>query len=733
MKKRNSFVSVVSLALLLFLLNFHSGSRAQAATTIPPAPLNPVPSSKQVSWQNMDMYAFIHFGMNTFTDKEWGDGTDSPSLFNPTQLDANQWVTVLKNAGFKMIILTAKHHDGFTLWPSAYTNYGVKSSPWKNGQGDVVKELAEAARAQGIKFGIYLSPWDRHEPTYGSGEAYNQFYMNQLRELLTNYGEISEVWWDGAKGDNTPQTYDFKAWSDLVHQLQPNAVIFGGSPYNDVRWVGNENGLAPDTMWSKVDASGTPSANGVRWLPSEADVSIRPGWFYHQSQDSSVKSLSTLVDIYNRSVGHNATLLMNVPPDRRGLITDYDKNRLVEFRSYLDNVYNTNLAADAVATATETRGTLFAAGNMLDQNENTYWSTSDGVTNASITVNLGSAKAFDIIRLQEYIPLGQRVTSFHVEVYENNAWKTVYTGVTIGHKKLITFPTVIASQIRVNITGAQASPTLHSIGIHKSLNTGNPADLAYNKPTAASNVHSSGYIASYATDGNSSTRWATSDGTTSAWLQVDFGAPTTFNKTVITQLGQRISSYHIQYYNGTGWVNAYTGGLAASTQSDMFPRVTASSVRLQITNGSNPSLYSFEVLNVPDPNENLALNKLASASNFHSSTYGPEKSVDGNTGTRWATSDNTSSAWLQIEFGGKLNYNKVKIDQFGGTRIKDFQIQYFDGVNWVNAYSGTNPAQIQTLSFPVVNSDKIRLNISSRNGSLGPTINEFSVYMDPSQ
>ena len=734
MKHRRWLISAFTiLALSLSFLSSGTNDSVYADTASPPAPYGPVPSAKQLEWHNMDMYAFIHFGINTFTDKEWGDGTDSPALFNPTQLDANQWVTTLKNAGFKMVILTAKHHDGFNLWPSAYSDYGVKSSPWKNGKGDVVKELSDAARAQGMKFGIYLSPWDRHEKTYGSGEAYNQFYMNQLRELLTNYGEISEVWWDGAKGDNTPQTYDFNAWSSLVHELQPNAVIFGGSPNNDVRWVGNENGLAPDTLWSKVDAGGNPSPNGIRWLPNEADVSIRPGWFYHQSQDGSVKSLSSLIDIYNRSVGHNAALLMNVPPDRRGLITDYDVNRLNQFRQYLDSVYTTNLATGATATATETRGASFSAGNMLDSNSSSYWATSDGVTAASVTVNLGSAKTFDILKLQEYIPLGQRVSGFNVEVRENNTWRTVYTGQTIGDQKLITFPSVTADQLRLNITSSQASPVIHSLGIYRSVSGSNAADLAYNKTTTASNEHSADYTASKATDGNSGTRWATSDGTTNAWLQVDFGAPTTFNKTVITQLGQRISSYNIQYYNGSSWVNAYSGGAATTTQTDMFPRVTADKIRLQINNGTNPTIYSFEVYNVPDPNENLALQKTATASNTHSAPYSPSKAVDGQTSTRWATSDATTSAWLQVDFGGQTQFNKVKIDQFAGARIKDYQIQYFDGVNWQNAYTGTNPLQQQTITFPAVSTDKMRLNILSRNGNLGPSINEFSVYMDPSQ
>ncbi|HRW55595.1 MAG TPA: alpha-L-fucosidase, partial [Phycisphaerae bacterium] len=325
--------------------------------TCDPNALRPRPTPRQLAWQQVELQAFVHFGINTFTDREWGDGTESPALFNPTELDARQWISTLGRAGMNQVILSARHHDGFCLWPSRYTEHSVKHSPWRDGHGDLVREVSEACRELGLRFGIYLSPWDRHEPSYGT-DAYNDYYVNQLTELLTNYGPIHEVWFDGACGEGPngrKQVYDWPRYIEVVRRLQPDAVIFSDAG-PDVRWVGNENGFADETNWSTLRRNefrpGGPNyrelthghADGAYWTPAECDVSIRPGWFYHAAEDDKVKSLSELLDIYDKSVGRNGVLLLNVPPDRRGLIHENDARRLAEFRDAIEATFRDNLA-----------------------------------------------------------------------------------------------------------------------------------------------------------------------------------------------------------------------------------------------------------------------------------------------------------------------------------------------------------------------------------------------------
>jgi alpha-L-fucosidase len=306
----------------------------------------PTPTNNQLQWQQMETTAFLHFTVNTFTDKEWGDGTENESVFNPTKFNARQWIKALKDAGFKMAIITAKHHDGFCLWPSVYTEHSVKNSPWKNGKGDVVKEVANACKEYGLKFGVYLSPWDRHDSSYGT-PAYNTFYKNLLRELLTNYGEVSEVWFDGAKGENAKDMqYDFKGYWNMVRTLQPKAIMFSDAG-PDVRWVGNESGNAGQTCWSTIDTAGmapgkadaaylnTGDPNGKYWIPAETDVSIRPGWFYHASENDKVKTPKELVNLYYQSVGHNSLLLLNIPPNREGLLSDMDVKNIKSSGKFL--------------------------------------------------------------------------------------------------------------------------------------------------------------------------------------------------------------------------------------------------------------------------------------------------------------------------------------------------------------------------------------------------------------
>ncbi len=452
-------IRVRSVALIWFVAS------GLALAAEPPKPIPPVPTERQIRWHKMEMNAFVHFGINTFTDREWGTGKEDPALFNPTALDCRQWVRVLKSAGLKGVILTAKHHDGFCLWPSKYTEHSVKNSPGRNGKGDVVRELAEACREAGLKFGVYLSPWDRHEPSYGDSPRYNEFYKNQLRELLTGYGEVFEVWFDGACGEGPNgrrQVYDWQGYWELVRELQPGAVIFSdGGP--DVRWVGNEKGFAAETNWAflrsgeflpgkaRKDELMRGHPDGDMYVPAEADVSIRPGWFYHPSQDDKVKSLSELVEIYFGSVGRGANLLLNVPPDRRGLIHENDARRLREFGEYIRRAFREDLAASARVEASNTRGgdPQFGAHNLVDGDFETYWATDDGVREASVTLSFPSPVSINCVGLQEHVRLGQRVQEFVVEGRLDGKWSELARGTTIGYKRLLRFPRIQVSELRV--------------------------------------------------------------------------------------------------------------------------------------------------------------------------------------------------------------------------------------------------------------------------------------------
>ncbi|MCX5683709.1 MAG: alpha-L-fucosidase, partial [Planctomycetota bacterium] len=378
-----------------------------AAAPAPGEILLPTPSERQLAWQERETIAFAHFGVNTFTNKEWGDGKEDPKIFNPTEFDARQWTKALKAGGIKMLILTAKHHDGFCLWPSAYTDHSVKSSTWRDGKGDVVKEVSEACKAEGLKFGVYLSPWDRHDPKYGDSPKYNQHFINQLYELLENYGEVSEVWFDGACGEGPNgkrQEYDFPSFIAVVRKCAPGAVIFSDAG-PDVRWVGNEKGFAGETCWSTIDRDkvkigkadgkylnkGDP--NATNWVPPECDVSVRPGWFYHPAEDEKVKSLEQLLDIYYGSVGRNGVLLLNIPPDTRGLIHENDAARLKEFRAVLDATFKTNLARGCSITATSADKD-HPASRAVDGSADTWWVAANGQSEATLAVDLGSPALF---------------------------------------------------------------------------------------------------------------------------------------------------------------------------------------------------------------------------------------------------------------------------------------------------------------------------------------------------
>ena len=442
------------------------------------------PSARQLAWQQAEFACFIHFGINAFTNREWGDGTEDPALFNPTAFDAKQWARVCKDAGMRKLILTTKHHDGFCLWPSKYTDHSVKSSPWRDGQGDVVREVSEACREAGLQFGVYLSPWDRHEPAYGDSPAYNQHFCNQLRELLTEYGPIAEVWFDGACGEGPNgkrQEYDWDAFYAVVRELQPDAVISICGP--DVRWVGNEAGDARESEWSvvpegvgamepdlgsrKILAEAAQREATLRWHPAQVDTSIRPGWFYHADQDDKVRSLERLIDIYYGSVGGNAELLLNLPPDQRGLIHENDARRLLEVGRLVAATFDENLALGAPAVANTVRGNdpAHGADKTVDGDPGTYWTTDDGVTSGVIEYDLGEPRTLNRAMLQEFLPVGQRVEAFVLDVWDGAAWRAVASAATIGHKRLLRFDDVTTDKVRLRITESRVCPTLSNFGL----------------------------------------------------------------------------------------------------------------------------------------------------------------------------------------------------------------------------------------------------------------------------
>jgi alpha-L-fucosidase len=445
----------------------------------------------------MEMYAFIHYSLNTYTDQEWGYGDESPTLFNPSDLDCRQWVTVCRQAGMRGIILTAKHHCGFCLWPSAYTDYSVAHSPWRDGQGDVVRELAEACRKQGLKFAVYLSPWDRHHARYGE-PTYVDYFRNQLRELLTQYGDLFEVWFDGANGgdgwyggacetrriDRTtyyhwPETYR------MVRALQPECLIWNdGGDRGDLRWIGNEAGRAGVTNWSLVNHVGDldeqllqhGQENGDAWVPGETNTSIRPGWFYHASEDDKVKTVEQLLETYYKSVGRNSTLLLNFPVMPNGRIHPVDSANASAFYQLVQKTFGNNLARGANVMASNVRGSnkQYAAVNVIDEDPDTYWATDDGVTTASLTIDFGQPTPFNRFLVEEYIALGQRVRKFTLEAMVNGQWQPLEDSLaeegdgltTIGHRRIICFPTVAATSLRFTITDAKACPLLSRIGVY---------------------------------------------------------------------------------------------------------------------------------------------------------------------------------------------------------------------------------------------------------------------------
>lgn len=452
------------------------------------------PSPRQLRWQQLELTAFFHFGINTFTNREWGTGKEDPKLFLPSSLDADQWVREAKAAGIKQVILTAKHHDGFCLWPTETTAHSVQNSPWKGGKGDVVEEVAEACRKHKIGFGIYLSPWDMNAAVYGT-EAYNDFYVRQLTELLTRYDRIDEVWFDGANGEGPngkKQVYDFERWYGVIRTLQPHAIIAVMGP--DVRWVGTETGYGRETEWSVVPADnlnvaaiGANSqqaiafkpqgdmmgndlgsrdklrkAKGLAWYPAETDVSIRPGWFYHAAEDNKVKSPAKLFDIYFNSVGRNGVLLLNIPPDKRGLIHESDIKALVGWKRLVDETFDVNLLKGAAIKSANG----IQAARLLDSNLGTHFTTKGNDTTTVLEFTLPRARTFDVLQLKENINIGQRVERFALEVENGGHWKEMARGTTIGFKRLMRFAPLTARKLRLLIKSSRLNPAIAEICIY---------------------------------------------------------------------------------------------------------------------------------------------------------------------------------------------------------------------------------------------------------------------------
>jgi len=471
---KNPSFTVLSLFLILHL--------AAACTVRPPEPFGACPTPQQLAWQQMEMNLFCHFGPNTFTGAEWGDGTEPEDIFQPTDLDCRQWTSTARAAGFQGVILTAKHHDGFCLWPSPESAHTVAQSTWRNGQGDVLRELSEACAAEGIQFGVYISPWDRNDPRYGSA-AYNEAFVRTLESVLDGrYGPVFEQWFDGACGEGPTgrrQVYDWPLFNATVKRLQPQAVIF-----SDVgpgcRWVGNERGEAGRTNWSTLEVEGfepgagsppvevlnggTPGAS--HWAAAETDVSIRPGWFWRASETAQVKSVQELLRIYYESVGRNSLLLLNVPPDTRGRIDAVDSLRLMEFRAALAAVFAVDQAAGATVSG-PSRGRGFAPANVLFCDYDRYWALPDDRTAASLTLEFPEPRTFNRILLQEYIPLGQRIAAFHAEILTpEGAWQEIARETTVGYKRLVLTPTVTTAALRLVIDDALACPTLTRVALY---------------------------------------------------------------------------------------------------------------------------------------------------------------------------------------------------------------------------------------------------------------------------
>lgn len=454
-----------------------------------PEPSCPVPTKQQLEWQQLETYAFIHFGLNTFNDMEWGYGNTPSYTFNPMRLDCEQWVLTLKACGMKGVILTAKHHDGFCLWPTETTNYSIKNTHYKEGEGNLVRELSEACKKHGLKFGLYLSPWDRNQAEYGY-QGYVNTYHQQIEELVSNYGPLFEFWFDGANGGTgwyggademrsivAEQYYDYEKARNIVWSYCPEASIFGGT-VPTLRWIGNEKGIADATQWCmyKKDFESLNDEKSLKrgfrdgdvWLPAEVDVSIRPGWFYHASEDGQVKTVEQLTDLYYNSVGHNTNLLLNFPVNLEGKIPAIDSANAVQWYQKMQKDFSNNLLNGCKVKASHTRSPRFEAKHVLSDEYTRYWATEDGVRQAELIFEFPQTTAFNRLMLQEYIPLGQNVESFCLDYYANGKWLPIETDeplTTIGYKRLVRFPTVKAEKLRIRFRIFKGTLCINQVGV----------------------------------------------------------------------------------------------------------------------------------------------------------------------------------------------------------------------------------------------------------------------------
>lgn len=487
---RRSFVATGATALNVFSASARNNAPA-------PQPYGCLPSQRQLRWSDLEIYNFLHFTINTFTDKEWGYGDESPALFNPTAFDADEIVSTLKESGSKGVILTCKHHDGFCLWPTKTTDRSVKNSPFRNGKGDVVKEVSEAAQRHGLRFGVYVSPWDRSQATYGKPE-YIQIYRQQIRELLTGYGPIFEIWHDGANGGDgfyggarerrvidKLHYYDWDNTWKMERQLQPGAVLFSDvGP--DIRWVGNEKGIAGDPCWATytpVAPDGSKAApgnvkeseatsgtrNGKFWMPAECDVSIRPGWFWHEAENSKVKSSDELLSLYYDSVSRGASFLLNVPPDRRGLLGERDTESLRDFGRLLRTTFSQNLARQAepvVASNVRANDATYNPKALLDDRRDTYWSTDDGITRADVVFAFARPIDFNVARIREDIRFGQRIAGFAVDAWVDGDWRPFAAGTSIGQCRIVRANAAVrTTRVRFRVTESPVCPAVSEFGL----------------------------------------------------------------------------------------------------------------------------------------------------------------------------------------------------------------------------------------------------------------------------
>ncbi len=543
-------------------------------------PFGAVPSQLQIDHlRNCPQKAFFHIGPNTFTGREWSDGTDPENVFNPTELDVRQWIRVAKDAGFTMGVLTTKHHDGFCLWPTKTTEHNISKSPYKNGKGDLVKEFTDACHEMGMMVGIYLSPWDNYADCWGT-DAYSEYYNDQLTELMSNYGEINEIWWDGAGSKNT--RYDWGLWANTIRTLQPKCAIYGtigAYPYLDLRWVGNECGFAEEPHYSTIDNDSlekeivgdlcTGKFGGERYVTAEVDVSIRPGWFYHKDQDDEVKSPEKIAKIWFESVGRSCVLIMNLPPDQRGLVHETDSKNAIEAHGIIEKTFAVNLASGGKATASSQRADICDANMILDTDYNTFYTSKEGDLNPVIEIELPKEEEFDCLMIGEVVELGQRIKGYRVEAEVDGEWKELCDKKSIGFRNIQNFEAVTSKKVRITIYDSGAEPVIREFGLYKK-----PYDLFKKEREERKKLGASKNLAK----GTSAQVKYEADGVT-----VDFGGIYPFN--TITFNGNHIWDYEIFAFDGAKFYSIYKDSLPERHHVIHLDKTIESSYKLKLVTG----------------------------------------------------------------------------------------------------------------------------------------------------